>query len=74
MYNYVQNTIDTISVGELVTIPVPDKLKAFRKFLSEISAKDHKKFTTKIKGNDLHIMRVNYYSVAEKLNANDDNV
>jgi hypothetical protein len=42
--------------------------------LSEISAKDHKKFTTKIRGNDLHIMRVNYYSVAEKLNANDDNL
>lgn len=71
MYNYVQNTIDGLTVGELVTIPVPDKLKAFRKFLSEISAKDHKKFTTKIKGNDLHIMRINYYSVTEKLNVND---
>lgn len=71
MYNYVQNTIEGLTVGELVTIPVPDKLKAFRKFLSEISAKDHKKFTTKIKGNDLHIMRINYYSVTEKLNVND---
>lgn len=67
MYSFVQNTIDDIKMGQLVTIPLPDKLGAFRKFLSEISSKDHKKFTTKVKGSELHIMRVQYYSIPEKI-------
>lgn len=71
LYSLVQSTIDSLNVGEITTIPVPDNLKAFRKFLSEISKKDHKKFTTKVKGNDLHILRVNFFSVAEKLQTND---
>jgi len=70
LYSYVQSTIDGLNIGEMVTIPIPDKLKAFRKFLSEISSKDHKKFTTKIKDNELHILRINYYSVTEKLETN----
>jgi Na+-transporting NADH:ubiquinone oxidoreductase subunit NqrA len=70
MYSYVQSVIDGLSIGELTTIPIPDKLKAFRKFLSEIASKDHKKFTTKIKGGELHIMRIKYYSVVEKLESN----
>jgi len=70
LYNYVQTTIEGLNTGELVTIPIPDKLKAFRKFLSEIAAKDHKKFTTKVKNGELHIMRVKYYSVAAKLQLN----
>lgn len=69
LYNYVQSTIEGLSIGELITIPIPDKLKAFRKFLCELASRDHKKFTTKIKDGELHIMRINYYSVAEKLNA-----
>ncbi len=71
LYNYVQQVTEAIKIGELITIDKPDKLKAFRKFLSEISAKEHKKFTTKVKNNQLHIMRVKYYSVSEKLTEND---
>lgn len=67
LYNYVQGTVESLKIGELVTIDIPDKLKSFRKFLTEISHKDHKKFTTKIKNGELHIMRVAYFSVAEKL-------
>lgn len=67
MYSFVQTTIDGLKIGQLVTIPIPDKLGAFRKFLSEIAGKDHKKFTTKVKGNELHIMRVQYYSIPEKI-------
>lgn len=70
LYSYVQSTVDGLQIGELTTIPMPDKLKAFRKFLCEIAGKDHKKFTTKIKGNELHILRINYHSVSEKLEAN----
>lgn len=68
LYSIVQSTIDNLDIGEMVTIEIPDKLKAFRKFLSEISAKDHKKFTTKVKDGQLHIMRVNYFSIPSKIN------
>lgn len=71
LYSFVQDTIDNLAIGEMTTIDTPDKLKAFRKFLCEIAAKDHKKFTTKEKDGVLHILRVNYYSVAEKIQAND---
>jgi flagellar basal body L-ring protein FlgH len=67
LYNYVKNTIDGMAIGDLITIPLPEKIKAFRKFLSEISKADHKKFTTKIKNGEMHIMRIKYYSLAEKL-------
>lgn len=70
LYSYVQDTIDGLNIGQMTTIPVPSKIKAFRKFLSEISSKDHKKFTTKIKDNELHILRINYHSVTEKLESN----
>jgi hypothetical protein len=56
-----------MQIGELSTIDVPGNIKAFRKFLTEISRKDHKKFTTKVIAGQLHIMRINYYSVKEKL-------
>lgn len=69
VYNYVQGVIDGMKIGDIITIDRPDKLKAFRKFLSEISAREHKKFTTKLKGNEFHILRVNYYSIAENLEA-----
>lgn len=71
LYNYVQSTIDGLSIGELTTIPLPDKLKAFRKFLSEVATREHKKFTTKVKDGELHIMRIKYFSVVEKLQSND---
>lgn len=71
LYSYVQSTIDTLGIGEMIIIPIPDKLKAFRKFLSEISTKDHKKFTTKSKDGHLHIMRINYHSISEQIVAND---
>ncbi len=67
LYSYVQSTIDDMSIGDIATIDIPDKLGAFRKFLSEIANKDHKKYTTKVVGNQLHIMRINYHSVAEKI-------
>ena len=68
MYSYVQSLVEGLEIDELITIDAPVKLKAFRKFLSEIAKKDHKKFTTTVKGTQLHIMRVKYYSMAEKLN------
>ena len=68
MYSYVQSLVEGLEIDELITIDSPVKLKAFRKFLSEIAKKDHKKFTTAVKGSQLHIMRVKHYSMAEKLN------
>lgn len=72
LYSIVQSTIDGLSIGEMTTIPKPDKLKAFRKFLTEISKKDHKKFTTKLNKDkdEMHILRINYYSVSEKIEEN----
>lgn len=71
LYTDVKALADSLHVGEIKTIDIPDKLKAFRKFLSEIGKNEHKKFATKIVNNELHIMRVNYFSVTAKLNAND---
>lgn len=67
MYNYVSSAIEGMRTGDIISIDVPDKLKAFRKFLCEIAARDHKKFTTKVKDGQLHIMRINYHSVVERL-------
>jgi hypothetical protein len=68
LYSDVRSVIGTMEVGEMQTIPIPDKLKAFRKFLSEIAGNEHKKFTTKVVGNSLHIMRVNYFSIPSMIN------
>ena len=70
LYSFVQSTVDGLDIGQLVTIDEPHKLKAFRKFLSEIGKKDHKKFTTKLKDGQLHIMRIKYHSVIETLESN----
>lgn len=70
LYSFVQSTVDDLDIGQLVTIDEPGKLKAFRKFLSEIGKKDHKKFTTKLKDGQLHIMRIKYHSVIETLESN----
>lgn len=70
LYSYVQSTVDDLDIDQLITIPMPSKLKAFRKFLSEIAKKDHKKFTTKLKDGQLHIMRIKYHSVIETLESN----
>jgi len=67
IYNEVKNTVDFLQVGELVTVSIPDNLKAFRKFLTEISRKDHKCFRTKVVNGELCIMRIKYHSLVEKL-------
>lgn len=67
LYSSVRGIVDGLSIGEVVSISIPDKLGAFRKFLCEISSQDHKKFTTKVKDGLLHIMRIQYHSVTEKI-------
>lgn len=68
IYSFVNDVISDLDIGELKTIDLPENLGAFRKFLSEISKRDHKKFTTKRQGLYLHVMRVDYFNVKETLN------
>ena len=68
-YAEVKDIITGLDIGELITLQIPDNLRSFRKYLSEISAKEHKKFTTKVRAGQLHLMRVKYFSIAETLNS-----
>jgi hypothetical protein len=70
LYSYVASTIEGLEIGQMTSIPVPDKLKAFRKFLSEIASRQHRKYTTKVVGQELHILRVPFYSVPQTLESN----
>ena len=67
LYTEVKNITEGMEVGELSVIPVPENLKAFRKYLSEISRKQDKRFTTKVVGNQLHIMRVKYSNIYSQI-------
>lgn len=66
IYNEVKNVIDGMEVGHANVIPLPANLNAFRKYLSEISKRESKKFTTKILNGELHIMRVKYSNIYSK--------
>lgn len=66
MYNLVTNTIDGMEIGDNTSIKLPDNLPYFRKYLSEISKREGKKFTTKIVGNKLELMRIKYSNIYSK--------
>lgn len=67
LYALAKETIAEMKVGELKEIKVPGNLRAFRKYLSEIATKEKKKFSTRLTGRNLHIMRVQYSSIQDKL-------
>lgn len=66
MYNLASNAIDGMEVGENRIIDAPDNLGYFRKYLSEISKREGKKFSTKIFGNKMHILRIKYSNIHSK--------
>lgn len=66
-YNYVLSLTEDLEIGEMKEVDVPDNIKLFRKNLTEISQRYKKKFTTKIRSGKLYVMRVEYYSVNEKI-------
>lgn len=67
MYNLAANTIDGLEIGQSIIIDEPDNLPYFRKYLSEMSKREGKKFTTKLfPENKLHIMRVKYSNIYSK--------
>ena len=55
-----------MDIGDSELIPIPGNLKAFRKYLSEISQREQKAFKTKILDNHLHILRVKYANIYSK--------
>jgi hypothetical protein len=66
MYNLVLDTITDMDIGSTNTIDTPDNLPYFRKYLSEISKREGKRFITKIIDGKLHVMRVKYSNIYSK--------
>lgn len=66
MYTLVANTIENLAIGDSAIISLPDNLPYFRKYLSEMSKRQGKKFTTKVVANDLHVLRVKYSNIYSK--------
>lgn len=66
VYNEVKTIIDSMDIGDAEAIAIPGNLSAFRKYLSEISKREGKKFTTKILDGRLHILRVKYSNIYSK--------
>jgi hypothetical protein len=67
MYNLASDTTEGLAIGESIVIDCPDNLPYFRKYLSEMSKREGKKFTTKVfPGNKLHIMRLKYSNIYSK--------
>jgi hypothetical protein len=66
VYRFVQDTIEDMDIGDSKIISLPDNLGYFRKHLSEISQKMDSKFTTRVIGNKLHLMRTRYFNILSK--------
>lgn len=66
MYQEVETAINGLEVGENKVIDTPDNLPYFRKYLTEISTRESKKFTTKVIGDKLHIFRIKYHNLYSK--------
>jgi hypothetical protein len=66
VYSNVVSVIDGLHIGDNAVIALPDNLPAFRKYLSEISKRQNKRFTTKVINNQLHILRVQYSNIYSK--------
>jgi hypothetical protein len=66
VYNEVKTIIDGMDIGDAEIIAIPGNLSAFRKYLSEISKRESKKFTTKLLNGKLHILRVKYSNIYSK--------
>lgn len=63
MYNLVTDTIFGMNIGDKSIIPLPDNMPYFRKYLSEISKRQAQRYTTKISGSKLEIMRIKYHNI-----------
>lgn len=66
IYRLVQDTIEDMEIGDSKVIDMPANLGYFRKHLSELSQKQDAKFTTRIIGDKLHIMRTRYFNILSK--------
>lgn len=66
MYNLVIDTIEGMNIGQSRTLPIPDNMPYFRKYLSEISKRYSHKYTTKIVDGKMEIMRLKYSNIYSK--------
>lgn len=68
LYALVKRAVEGLQVGQVKSIKKPENIQAFRKFLSDLSNKEQKKFTTKVVKNRLHILRTEFYSMNAAIN------
>lgn len=66
MYDLVQSITKGMRIGDSQDVPIPDNIGYFRKYLSEISKREGKKFATKVNADMLTIMRVKYSNIYSK--------
>lgn len=67
LYNEAMTAIDGLQIGDITIIDVPGNLVSFRKYISEIGKRYGQRFTSKVIEDKLHIMRVKYHSIHEKI-------
>jgi hypothetical protein len=60
------DAVSGLEIGESIIIDAPSNLLYFRKYLTEHSKAQGKKFTTKLIGGKLHLMRVKYSNIYSK--------
>ena len=61
----VKDLVMYLRVGELLDIETPENLRLFRKYLNDVSKNLCRSFRTKIVGDRLHIMRVEYRKIMD---------
>ena len=66
MYSLMIEAVTGLGIGDSAVIDAPANLSYFRKYLSEHSKAQGKKFTTKLIGDKLHLMRVKYSNIYSK--------
>lgn len=63
LYGLMLSAITGMKIGDHKTIPLPDKLTSFRKYLGDVAGKRHLKFITRVQGDKLLIIRTEYFEL-----------
>jgi len=61
-YELAKQLVENMEVAEVKTLDKPENLNTFRQYLTNFSQKQQKKFTTKVSGDKIKVMRVEFFS------------
>lgn len=57
-YQLIKQLVDEMNVGEIKTIDKPENVDNFRSYLSIVSYKQQKRFSTKVSGDKMLVKRI----------------